>query len=330
MKARDLKSINNLSLRYQDYDNAGTKYAYDIRYTTIHSDGESVKAKRQRGADNFCQHIKDLSENYDGVATITVSDYSGTAQNARMINPPITIELIDVQTVGRMPQVIIRRDGQSEKTENPAIDVLQGLSGLFSQTEYAGLGNLAPIAKFIDDKHTIDRLHEKCDEQAIHLTELERKNTELAGKYQSLTADYERLEDEADDMDDELEHYRRREQKQGNVMNMVGLAGASIAKTFLRQNPNILSGILPAEQLSGMLSDEINNMETVVVNELSDEEQELLDKATSVFEWLQTLEKSVFDDVFSIISVIRQQPAYAAHIAHSLSGNRKNGNDDNE
>jgi hypothetical protein len=319
-------NINNLTLRFQDYDNAGTKYTFDIHYTTTNSPDEYIKAKRLHGADVFSKHIKDLTENYDHVATITVSDYNGTARNAHRINPPVTIRLIEKESDKQTSQAVNNQNRDTGQTvtataiPNPNFDVLQGLSGLFSGTEFAGFGNLAPVAKYIDDKHTISRLREKHDEQSVRFAEFERKNAELSAKYQSLSKDYEQLQAEADEMDEELEYYRSKEQKQANWMNMVGVAGASIAKSFLRQHPDILSGIIPVEQLSGILSADENSTEPASVSDLSEEEQERLDKATSMFEWFQALKNPLFDEVYSILSVIGQQPAYAQHIIRFLSG----------
>jgi hypothetical protein len=322
MIPNNLKHINNITRRFQDYDKAGTKYAFDIHYTTVHSPGEYAKAKRLHGADIFEQNINDLLENYDDVATVTISDYCGKAANSHRMNPPVIIRLTNGATEEQEVQPS-EREKASVGQEKPVQDVLQGLSGLFSGTEFAGYGNLAPIAKFIDDKHVIDRLREKCDEQSERLMVSERKNAELSAKYQSLSNDYEHLQEEADKMDEELEQYRNRQQKSDGVMNMIGLAGASIAKTFLRQNPSILSGIIPVEQLSGILSEDTDAAKPVTDNDLSKGDRERMDKSTSMFEWIQALEEPLFDEVYSILSVIRRQPEYAAHIINVLSGKSK-------
>jgi hypothetical protein len=47
---------------------------------------------------------------------------------------------------------------------------------------------------------------------------------------------------------------------------------------------------------------------------LTDEEQNRLDDATTVFEWLQTLEPTAFSKVISIIAVLRQNKDYADRI----------------
>ena len=57
-------------------------------------------------------------------------------------------------------------------------------------------------------------------------------------------------------MEDELNGYRNRDKKQDKWLSLLGAARASIAKNFIRDNPGILSGIIPAEQLAGMLSDD--------------------------------------------------------------------------
>ena len=99
-----------------------------------------------------------------------------------------------------------------------------------------------------------------------------------------------------------------------------GCAGASIAKNFIRQNPKILSGIIPADQLAGILSDDEQPHPTEPQqNALTDEEQNRMDDATTVFEWLQTLEDDVFTKVITVFSVIRQNTAYAAHIIKFLN-----------
>ena len=320
MKTKDIKSINNLCLRYQNYDNDGTRYTYDILYTTIHSDGLSVKAKRQTGADNFRQHINELSENYDGVATVTVKDYSGQSRNAKEMNTPVHIELIDVKELGQTPKIIIRKpENEGQATPSTGMDVLQGLSGLFAGTEFEGLGSLAPLAKFMDDKHTIDRLREKYDEQTRHIAELERKHTELSEKHEMLNCEHEQLQDDTADMESELEYYRNQESKQGKWANMLGLAGASMAKNFLRQNPKILSGFIPAEQLAGIFSDDEPQIEPQMGG-LSEAEQTRLDEATAVFDWLQTLQPVQSGQVIGIISAIRQYPEYIPHIIQLLNG----------
>jgi hypothetical protein len=56
---------------------------------------------------------------------------------------------------------------------------------------------------------------------------------------------------------------------------------------------------------------------------LPDEENERLDDATIVFDWLQTLDPETFEQVISVISVMRQNTAYAANILAFLNGNNK-------
>ena len=307
-------NIKNLFFRYQNYDSDGTKYAFDIRYTTLHTAGESIKAKKQTGADTFMRHIRELTENYQDVSSIIVSDYGGVNAKAVMLNPPVTIELLDFQ----IPK-IIPEETENKTTKPNGMDVLQGLSGLFAGTEFEGLGSLAPLAKFMDDKHTIDRLREKHSEQTRQIAELEQKNAELSDKYQTLNGEHEQLQDEAADMESELDFYRTQETKQGKWANMLGLAGASIAKNFLKQNPKILSGFIPAEQLAGIFSDDEPQIEQPTGG-LSESEQARLEEATAVFDWLQTLQTTQFGQVVGIISAIRQRPEFIPHIIQLLNG----------
>ena len=309
-------NIKNLFYRYQNYDSDGTKYAFDIRYTTLHTAGESFKAKKQTGADTFMRHIKELTENYQDVSSIIVSDYGGANAKAVMLNPPVTIELLDFQ----IPQ-ILPKEHEEKHTKPNGMDVLQGLSGLFAGTEFEGLGSLAPLAKFMDDKHTIDRLREKHNEQTRQIAELERRNAELSDKYESLNGDHEQLQDDAADMETELEYYRTQESKNGKWADMLGLAGASIAKNFLKQNPKILSGFIPPEQLAGIFSDDEPQTETQMSG-LSETEQARLDEATAVFEWLQGLDDTTFSQVVSIINAMRQNSGYIPHIIQFLNGNQ--------
>ena len=315
MKSEDQRNLNNLYHRYQNYDNDGTKYVYDIYYSTL-SNAKQLKAKRHTGVEKFREHIEELMENFKDVCSITVTDYGGKSPRASVLNPPMTIYLLDVKSVEATPKVILHEKGQPEtngQQGGASSDILQGLSGLFAGTKFEGLGNLAPVAKFIDDQHVIERLREKNDEQATELAELKRKNDELQQKYETLNGNFERLQDDAYDMEDELNGYRNRDKKQDKWVSVLGAAGASIAKNFIRQNPNILSGFIPAEQLAGMLSDD-EASPPVAPETLSETEQEQIDDATTVFEWLQTLEPSAFEKVISIIAVLRQNTAHADRI----------------
>jgi DNA repair exonuclease SbcCD ATPase subunit len=193
------------------------------------------------------------------------------------------------------------------------LDIFQGLGGLFAGTEFEGLGNIAPLAKFLDDKHVISRLREKNDEQAQKIIELERQNNDWQQKYETLNGNFEQLQDNADDLEDELNEYRQRDRKQDRWVSVLGAAGASLAKNFIRQNPNILSSIIPPDQLAGMFNDE-PAQSAQPQNQLTDEEQNRLDDATTVFDWLQTLDSNVFEKVIYIISILRQNTDYAAHI----------------
>ena len=323
MKSEDQKKLNNLYHRYQNYDNDGTKYMYDIYYATLSSDGQ-LKAKRHTGVEKFREHIEELMENFKDVCSITVTDYSGKSPRAAVINPPMTIYLLDVKSVDATPKVIIHDKGQPEQqpARPPNMDIFQGLSDLFAGTEYEGLGNIAPLAKFIDDKHVISRLREKNDEQTRKIEELEHKNNDLQQRYDTLNGTFERLQDDADYMEDELNEYRQRDKKQDKWVSVLGVAGASIAKNFIRQNPKILSGFVSPEQLAGILSDDEPTQPVEPPNALTDEEQNRMDDATAVFEWLQTLEPETFMQVVSIVAVIRQNTAYAAHILKFLNGNK--------
>ena len=320
MKSEDQKKLNNLYHRYQNYDNDGTKYMYDIYYSTLTNDGQ-LKAKRHTGVEKFREHIEDLMENFKDVYSITVTDFAGKSPRASVLNPPITIYLLDVKSVEATPKVIVQGAPNSLPTgegRGGASDILQGLSGLFAGTEFEGLGNIAPVAKLIEDKHVINGLREKNEEQKQKIAELERKNNDLQQRYDTLNGTFERLQDDADDMEDELSGYHQRDHKQDKWVSVLGAAGASLAKNFIRQNPAILSGLIPAEQLAGMLSDEEEQPHPSPPpngeGELTDEQQNRLDDATVVFEWLQTLEPAVCAKVLSVISVLRQNTGYADHI----------------
>jgi len=327
MKAEDQKKLNNLYLRYQNYDNDGTKYNYDIYFSTLSSDSE-LKAKRHTGVESFRKHIEELMENFKDVCSITITDYAGKSPRAAALNPPVTIYLLDVKSVDATPKVMVHKGQQPEPPaagRQVNMDIFQGLSGLFAGTEYEGLGNIAPLAKFIDDKHVISRLREKTDEQTRKIEELERKNNDWQQKYEALNGNFERLQDDAADMEDELSEYRSRDKKQDKWVSVIGAAGASIAKNFIRQNPNILSGIIPADQLAGILSDDEQPYPSPTQNgerELTNEEQNRLDDATTVFDWLQTLDDAAFDKVISVISILRHNTDYAAHILAFLNGNK--------
>jgi uncharacterized coiled-coil protein SlyX len=320
MKSDDQKKLNNLYHRYQNYDNDGTKYVYDIYFDTL-SGERQLKAKRHTGVEKFREHIEELMENFKDVCSITVSDYAGKSPRASALNPPMTIYLLDVKSIDT-PKVIVRGTAQSELPAKPQTDIFQGLSGLFVGTEYEGLGNIAPMAKLIDDRHVINRLQEKNEEQNRKIEELKRRNGEWQQKYETLNGNFEHLQDEADDMEDELSDYRERDKNRDKWVSVLGAAGASMAKTFLRQNPKILSGIIPAEQLQGLLSDDEAQPETPVGNTLTAEEQERLDDATTVFEWLQTLDAPVFAKIITVIAAMRQNDEYADRILAFLNGKR--------
>jgi len=122
-------------------------------------------------------------------------------------------------------------------------------------------------------------------------------------------------------MEDELMQFHQRDRKQDKWIGMLGVAGASIAKNFLKQNPAILSGIIPADQLAGLLSDdEPTPPAAEKENTLTEEEQSRFDDATTIFEWLQTLDAAVFEKVVQIIAIIRQNTNIAAHVLNFLNG----------
>lgn len=316
MKEKDLKTINNLKLRYQDYDRNGQKYAYDIYYTTIHASGQMLKASRESGTDNFSRHIDELTHEYDGVATITVADYAGVSKKAKELNPPLAIELMDVQSIQNTPRVLINSQQPDDRPKNNDFSGLMGLLGI----EYEALGSLAPVVKVIDDKHTIERLREKIENLSNDLQNERQKVISLTSEKEALSLKYSNLEDEADDLADELKIYREKEAKRDQFSGLFGAVLASGAKTFLRQNPAILSGIIPADQLAGILNNSPEPEEEPPTPQLSAEEQERLDDATIVFEWLQTLTGQRFEDVISIIAVIRQKPEYIPLIINYLQG----------
>jgi hypothetical protein len=191
MKAEDQKKLNNLYHRYQNYDNDGTKYVYDIYFDTL-SGERQLKAKRHTGVEKFREHIEALMENFADVCSITVTDYKGTSPRASQLNPPVIIHLLDVKNVDATPKVVVHGAAQPELPAKPQTDIFQGLSGLFAGTEYEGLGNAAPLAKLIDDRHLINRLQEKNEEQNREIEELKRKNGEWQQKYETLNGNFER------------------------------------------------------------------------------------------------------------------------------------------
>ncbi|MDR2926927.1 MAG: hypothetical protein LBV41_01800 [Cytophagaceae bacterium] len=320
MKADDQKKLNNLYHRYQNYDNDGTKYVYDIFFDTL-SGERQLKAKRHTGVEKFREHIEELMENFKDVCSITVTDFAGKSPRASQLNPPMTIYLLDVKSMDTTPKVIVHGAVQSEvqAKQQVATDIFQGLSGLFAGTEYEGLGSIAPMAKLIDDRHVINRLQEKNEEQLREISELKRQNNEWQQKYETLNGNFERLQDDSADMEDELSLYREQDRKQDRWVTMLGAAGASMAKTFLRQNPKILSGIIPAEQLAGILSDD-EPQPAEANNQLTDEEQNRLDDATTVFEWLQTLDAATFAKIITVIAAMRQSAECTDRIIAFLKG----------
>ncbi len=320
MKASDQKIINNLKLRYRDYDLTGKKYFFDIVYTTLSSPGAISKADRETGADRFSEHIDHLTKNYEDVTTIVVTDYKGTGNRAKQLNPPVTIEFIDQKSVENTPRYITTtRQPQSEPSP-----VFAGLSGLFAGTQYEGLGQLAPVVKFLDDKHSIERLTEKLEEQKQSIARYEREKQELTTKLEALQTRCNELEDEADELGDELEDYRVTEKKKQGIADMAGAALLSGAKFFLRQHPGILNGIIPAETLAGILNGEPEpEPEPQPASRMSDDDQERIDDATVIFDWLQTLHPVHFEQVATIFAAIRQNPDYAAIILNFLNGKSK-------
>ena len=320
MKADDQRNLNNLYHRYQSYDSAGTKYAFDVYFVTLHG-VKQMKVQRDKGVDNFRQHIEDLMQKFNDVATIIVTDYSGTSKKAAELNPPVEIHLLDVKNIRNTP-VIVQGATSQETPRQTGVEILQGLAGLFAGTEFEGLGQIAPVAKMLDDKHTIDRLRERNEELRVKNEEFSRKSEEWQQKYETLNSQHERLQDKAYDLEDELDGLRERDQKNDKWISMIGLAGASVAKNFIRQNPGILSGIIPAEQLAGIFADDEPAPTVEPVNALSEEEQERMDDTNTVFEWLQTLDDEIFTQVISIIAVLRQNTDYAAHILSFLNGKK--------
>ena len=312
MKAEDQTKFNNLWLRYQSYDNNGTKYAYDIHFTTLHG-GTQMKAKRDTGADNLRQHIEDLMQNFKDVVTIIVSDFTGKSKKCLPINEPVEIRLLDVKNIDT-PKVIVHNKSVSQSEPIAQRTDYSGLSGiLFAGTRYEGLGELAPYFKGLEDTNTIARITEKNEELARRLAELEQKNEEWQKKYETLDKEHELLQDEADDMEDELTMYRNRENKQDKIFGVLGGVGASIVKNFVRQNPALISGLIPAEQLAGIFAadDAAQATTSAPPTNVSSANDDRADDATIVFDWLQTLDDNTFEKVISIIAVLRQNTAYA-------------------
>ena len=322
MKTTDeQRKLNNLYHRYQLYDRDGTNYSYDIYYTTLQS-GQQTKCKRNTGLDKFREHINDLIETFDDVVTIIIADYSGKSAKSKPLNDPIEIRLLDVNNEPA-PKVIIHNP--NEPQAQPNTDVFAGFAGFAGMFGLDGNTNpnaimLAASHKMIDDKHVINRLTEVKDEQTGEIAELRRKLDELQQQHDTLNDSYEELQDEAEELEEELERYRDREFKQDKIASLAGAVLAKSAKNFLRENPAFLSGFIPPEQLGALLSDDEPAPPSQPVNTLSPEEQERMDDATIVLDWLQTLENEDFEKVISIIAAIRKNTAYADRIIEFLSG----------
>ena len=326
MKAEDQTKLNNLYRRYQGYDDCGTKYAFDINFITLQG-GRQMKAQRDTGVDNFRKHIDELIENFKDVASIYVTDFGGKSKKSQLLNDTVEIHLLDVRDIDSTQKIYLQKSVQSEQAQTSGMNLFSGFAGLGSLLGVEGEPPPVLIAaKFMDDKHNIERLREKNDEQTRRIAELERKNDELQRSYNVLNDSYEQLQDDADDMEDELRGYRDSNGKQDKIAGLLGSVVASAGKNFIRQNPNLLAGFIPAEQLAGIFAadDQVNQpaqTESAQVNDnLSDEEQERLDDATTVFEWLQTLEGEMFNDVISVISAMRKNAAYTSRILAFLKG----------
>jgi cell division septum initiation protein DivIVA len=318
MKERDQKSINNLMLRYQDYDNAGTTYAFDVSYATIHNDGVQIKAKRQVGAEAFRTHIDELVNRYDGVSTIYVEDFAGRSRNSKPLNPPVEIQLLDIVDVRSTPRLI----KAESKTPPPAAaapqtELIRGLAGFFAGSEYEALGSIAPIAKFIDDKHQMARLNEKNTEQAERIAKLEDELRQLKTQHESLNKQYGQLEDARDELQDEVEDYRARENRKDALFSTLGNIGANVAKTFLQKNPKLLSAIIPQEQLAGLWDAEADAPKPPQ-DSLTPEQRQQLDDASVIFEWLQNLPAELFEQVAAIFSVMRDNADYIPHLVRAI------------
>jgi len=269
---------------------------------------------------------------FKDVCTIIVTDYTGKSKKCQILNDPVEIRLLDVQDIDNTPRVIVHSSPSPSPQPTPppppaersTLDIFQSLKGLFTGTKFEGLGDFAPVAGYLAAGNDIERLQEKNTGQAHRIAELEKKNAELEQKYETLADNYEQLQDDADDMEDELDLYHQRDLKNDQLTSLAGAVLASGAKNFLRQNPAILSGIIPAEQLAGMLSDDEPALPAEPVNTLSDDDRERMDNATVVFDWLQTLSPQEFEKVIYIISVLRQNIVYADQIIGFLNGkNRK-------
>jgi len=327
MKAEDQRNLNNLYHRYESYDDTGTKYAYDIHFTTL-SSGRQLKVSRDTGYVKFRAHIEELMNRFKDVHTIIVTDYTGRSKKCQMLNNPVEIHLLDVKDIDNTPRVILHSQTppRSEQPERSGADILESLKGLFIGSKFEGLGDIAPVAGFIDAGHTIERLREKNSEQEKRISDLDREHNDLQQKYEMLNYDYEQLQDDVDDMANELDAYHERDRKNDQLMSLAGAVIASSAKNFLRQNPNILSGFIPAEQLAGLLSDDEPPAPATPMNTLSDEDRERMDDATVVFEWLQTLENEAFEKVGYIFTALRQDIAYADRIIEFLNGKKHRNN----
>ncbi|GHT78400.1 hypothetical protein FACS189464_1770 [Bacteroidia bacterium] len=326
MKEKDQKSINNLTLRYQNYDNEGVVYSYDILYTTIHSAGTSVKCRKQTGADAFRKHIAELCENFEGVSTITVQDYNGKSRSSKPMNAPVTIELLDVTHI-EAPRVVV----QSSASAPPSGGYVESLKdtmakiGAVMYPELQGLGDLAVPVGIMDSKHTINTLTDKNNELQSRNLELVEKAKSLEERLAGMNDKYEQLQDENADLEDELEEYHERDRKQNSITALAGAVVARGAKMFIQKHPSILSGLLPAEALAGILNDEEPEPEPIpVVNGLTPDQQEQMDKSTAVFDWLQSLDRDTFMRVANVIGIMQENPESVTPILQYCSRLNRN------
>jgi hypothetical protein len=189
--------------------------------------------------------------------------------------------------------------------------------------ELQGLGDLAVPVGIMDSKHTINSLTDKNNELKEEKQKLLERTAALESQLAGLNDRYETLQDENADLEDELEEYHERDRKQNSITALAGAVVAKGAKMFIQKHPSILSGLIPAEALAGILNDEEPELEPIpAVDGLDAAQQEQMDEATAIFEWLQTLEKDTFMQVATITGAMRSNADYIPHILKIITASQ--------
>ena len=319
MRPDEQRILDNLYFRYQSYDNANTKYSYDISYTTLNNGAcPIVKIKRGKGLDNFRKHIDDLRANIKDLSTIIVSDYSGVSAKCKPLNEPVEINMADNEST---PRVIVSKP----RPNGINAGIFENLIDFCERTEFGGLGALAPVASIINDKHVIARYTEKNDELKEELKELKAKHADLQTKYETLNHEHEQLQWQHDELEDELNDFHEKNRKEDKFFQGAGAIGGIIVQNLIRKNASALAGILPAELLAGITAGDAETPDgelPMSPESPSPEQQERLNAAAQIYEWLQTLNEADFSKVYSIIQMCRQNIEYADHIIYYLNGNK--------